>query len=86
MAWLPAPPKKRRAPFGAVPGGARRSVSTAWGSNAGDPLLPGLVSHGFGHGVGLSQWGAYGMAEEGATAEEIVRHYFQDVEIVRLWE
>ena len=45
-----------------------------------------MEGRGFGHGVGLSQWGAYGMAEEGATAEEIVRHYFQDVEIVRLWE
>lgn len=45
-----------------------------------------MKGRGFGHGVGMSQWGAYGMAEEGATAEEIVRHYFKNIDIVRLWE
>ena len=41
---------------------------------------------GYGHGVGMSQWGAYGMAEEGRSAEEIVLQYFGNVEIVRLWD
>ena len=45
-----------------------------------------MKGRGFGHGVGMSQWGAYGMAEEGATAEEIISHYFQNIDIVRLWE
>ncbi len=40
---------------------------------------------GFGHGVGLSQWGAYGMAEEGVPAARIVEHYFPGTRIVRLW-
>ena len=40
---------------------------------------------GFGHGVGLSQWGAYRMAEEGANAEAILQKYFPGVEIVELW-
>ena len=40
---------------------------------------------GFGHGVGLSQWGAYAMAERGENAEAIIRHYFQDIDIVKLW-
>ncbi len=31
---------------------------------------------GFGHGVGLSQYGAYGMAREGYGAVQIVEHYF----------
>ncbi len=31
---------------------------------------------GWGHGVGLSQYGAQGQALEGRTAEEIVTHYF----------
>lgn len=31
---------------------------------------------GFGHGVGLSQYGAYGMAREGYRAVQIVEHYF----------
>jgi stage II sporulation protein D len=40
---------------------------------------------GFGHGVGLSQWGAYRMAEEGRTAQQILQRYFPSVGIVELW-
>ena len=36
---------------------------------------------GFGHGVGLSQTGAVGMAEKGATYDEILRHYYQGIEL-----
>jgi stage II sporulation protein D len=36
---------------------------------------------GYGHGVGMSQYGANGMAKEGRTAEEIVTHYYTGVEI-----
>ena len=31
---------------------------------------------GFGHGVGLSQYGAYGYAEHGRDYKEILGHYF----------
>lgn len=31
---------------------------------------------GFGHGVGMSQWGAYGMAQEGYNYREIIEHYY----------
>lgn len=40
---------------------------------------------GFGHGVGLSQWGAYKLAEDGEKAEAIVKQYFPGVDIVMLW-
>lgn len=36
---------------------------------------------GYGHGVGMSQWGAHGMANEGYTFEEILKHYYTDAEI-----
>jgi stage II sporulation protein D len=37
-----------------------------------------LVSgRGWGHGVGLSQWGAYGFARQGATYDQILGHYYQ---------
>jgi stage II sporulation protein D len=42
-----------------------------------------ITTFGYGHGVGMSQWGANGMAKEGRTAEEIIRHYFTGVEIER---
>ena len=35
----------------------------------------------YGHGVGMSQYGANGMAEEGKTYEEILAYYYQDIEI-----
>ena len=44
-----------------------------------------FTGRGFGHGVGLSQWGAYAMAEDGASAEAIIGRYFRDVDIVKLW-
>jgi len=40
-----------------------------------------LVGTGWGHGVGLCQFGANGMAKQGATHEEIVRHYYTGVEL-----
>jgi SpoIID/LytB domain protein len=39
---------------------------------------------GWGHGVGMSQYGAYGMALEGATAEQIVTHYYTGTQIATL--
>lgn len=35
-----------------------------------------FTTRGAGHGVGMSQWGANGMAKEGSTAEEILAHYY----------
>src|SRR5829696_3167263 len=32
---------------------------------------------GFGHGVGMSQYGAYGFAQQGRTYREILRHYYR---------
>ena len=45
-----------------------------------------MAGRGYGHGVGMSQWGAYAMAQEGKTAEEIVMHYFRNVTLSRAWE
>jgi len=45
-----------------------------------------MRGRGYGHGVGMSQWGAYAMAKEGKTAQEIVTHYFAGVTIDRAWE
>lgn len=38
---------------------------------------------GWGHGVGLSQWGAKAMAENGASCEAILTHYFPGTKIGR---
>lgn len=39
---------------------------------------------GYGHGVGMSQFGANYMAQQGNTFEEIINAYYKDVEIVTL--
>lgn len=36
---------------------------------------------GFGHGVGMSQWGANVMASQGKNCEEILKHYYTGIEI-----
>lgn len=38
---------------------------------------------GYGHGVGLSQYGANGLAKEGKTYEEILKWYYTGTEIVK---
>lgn len=40
-----------------------------------------FTTKGYGHGVGMSQYGANGMAEEGKTYDEILTYYYQDIEI-----
>jgi stage II sporulation protein D len=38
---------------------------------------------GYGHGVGMSQWGAYGYAKKGTGYRKIVRHYYSGTKIGR---
>jgi len=45
-----------------------------------------MSGRGYGHGVGMSQWGAYAMAKAGKKAEEIVMHYFAGVTLDQAWE
>lgn len=43
-----------------------------------------FTTYGYGHGVGMSQWGAEGMARQGSSAEQIVKHYYTGIEIAPL--
>lgn len=46
----------------------------------GDSLV--FTSTGYGHGVGLSQWGANGMAKSGYDYKKILSHYYSGIDIV----
>ena len=35
-----------------------------------------IRGHGFGHGEGMGQWGAYGYAIQGSTWQQILAHYY----------
>lgn len=39
---------------------------------------------GFGHGVGMSQYGAQGMAKEGYNYQDILKHYYQNTQILNI--
>ncbi len=43
-----------------------------------------IAQRGWGHSVGLSQYGAHFMGEEGYTYDQIIKHYFQGVDIVNM--
>jgi stage II sporulation protein D len=60
--------------------------SAAHARSAAQPVPQGaatfvVTGHGWGHGVGLSQWGAYGYAQKGFDYEQIVLHYFPGTEL-----
>ncbi len=42
-----------------------------------------FVGRGWGHGVGMSQWGAYGRARAGWKAPRILRHYYRGAKLSR---
>jgi len=37
--------------------------------------------HGYGHGLGMSQWGAKAMAEQGFTYQDILTHYYRGTSV-----
>jgi stage II sporulation protein D len=55
---------------------------TATGTTAGQTTTSGAGSvlvvsgHGWGHGLGMAQWGAYGYAKHGWTYDRILAHYY----------
>ena len=44
-----------------------------------------MTGRGYGHGVGMSQWGAHELAQQGWTAEQILFHYYRNLQLVRAW-
>ncbi len=43
-----------------------------------------VVGRGFGHGLGMSQWGAYNLAQRGLTYQQIVQHYYQGTTLAKI--
>lgn len=42
-----------------------------------------FTGRGWGHGVGMCQYGAYGLAKMGVKYDDIIRHYYTGVELTR---
>lgn len=44
-----------------------------------------VKGQGYGHGVGMCQWGAIGMAKLGYSCFDILRHYYRNTRIEKYW-
>ncbi len=44
-----------------------------------------FIGRGWGHGVGLCQVGAYGLARQGFTSEQILKAYYTGIEVTRFY-
>lgn len=45
-----------------------------------------LQGRGYGHGLGLSQWGAHNLAQKGINYQQILSHYYQNAILARIPE
>jgi stage II sporulation protein D len=59
---------------------ARKPRQAPAGPRAGEPVFV-INGRGWGHGVGMSQWGANGFARKGWTYDRILAHYYRGTTI-----
>jgi stage II sporulation protein D len=72
--------------FAIVPQYAPTASATPKNKNNPNPDKAEVVSFvvngkGFGHGLGMSQWGAYNMANQGLNYQQILAHYYKSVRL-----
>ncbi len=58
------------------------AILPAVSARAGDPIT--LYGSGWGHGLGLSQWGAYGLANDGWTSTQILTHFYSGTKVSKI--
>ena len=60
-------------------GASSSTASAARAAEVATPARPIFVisGRGWGHGVGMAQWGAYGYAQQGYSYDEILAHYYK---------
>jgi len=49
------------------------------------PSFVEFIGQGHGHGVGMSQWGAFGLARDGYNYRDIIKRFYTGVRIARMW-
>lgn len=57
---------------------------SAKGKNQSPPLLFQVNGRGFGHGLGLSQWGAYNLATQGVNYQQILLFYYTNTQLAKI--
>ena len=61
---------------------ARKPRAAPVGPKPGEPVFV-ITGRGWGHGVGMSQWGANGFARRGTSYDRILTHYYRGTTIAR---
>ena len=64
---------------------AKPEFGSVAGTKGARPIGFQIVGQGSGHGLGMSQWGAYGLAMQGQPYQAILMHYFQGVSLNTLY-
>ncbi len=59
--------------------------STFWTAASQSRAAWRFVGKGWGHGVGLCQWGAKGMADRGKSHKDILRFYYRNVSVKKIY-
>jgi stage II sporulation protein D len=67
--------------FASAPHAAPPSAGPQFVAPAGSGALFLVSGHGYGHGVGMGQWGAQGYAKQGYTYEQILSAYYPGTEL-----
>lgn len=67
-------------PYVITGSGTQFLPAPAGGTETGEVIYT-IQSFGWGHSVGMSQWGAYAMAQQGKTFDEILKFYYPGIEI-----
>ncbi|HQP96450.1 MAG TPA: stage II sporulation protein SpoIID, partial [Myxococcota bacterium] len=62
--------------------GSLKSSTFVWDRGDGSVTF---IGAGFGHGVGMCQNGAIGMADAGRTYQQILAHYYSGSEVVKIY-
>lgn len=62
-----------------------KSVKSCKAVSDGDPNSYTFSGEGWGHGVGMSQYGAKGMAEAGISYSDILKHYYTGITIQKVY-
>ena len=61
---------------GRYPGSLPSTIPSVWLSMSSGPNAVTITGRGWGHGVGMVQWGAYGKANLGWSADRILAYYY----------
>ncbi len=67
------------APGSSTPASGATPASAVPAEVADKPFV--FFGSGWGHGVGLSQWGAYGLAQDGWTHQQILTHFYSGTDL-----